>query len=102
MELNLEPKYLVVASLVGFVLMVVGFVGYVFDPEVAYQAVFVVGVVLLAIGYALLYLMNRDTMMKVRDVEPDEERSGFFYILDADYSAPVDDVPIIDLRGRDE
>lgn len=102
MELNIEPRYLIVATLAGFILMLAGLVGYVVAPGVGYQAVFVVGLVLLVLGYALLYLMNREALIKVRRIEEEEDDSGFFYILDEDYSAPVDGVPIIDLRGKDE
>lgn len=102
MELNIEPRYLIVATLAGFILMLAGLIGYIFSPGVGYQAVFVVGLVLLVLGYALLYWMNREALIKVRRIEDEEEESGFFYILDEDYSAPVDGVPIIDLRGRDE
>ena len=88
------------AAVVGFVLMLVGFAAYVVSPSVAYQAVFVVGVVLLVAGYAMIYMMNRQVSADVIDMEDDEDRNGFFYILDEDYSAPAGDASIEDLSGR--
>ena len=96
----MEPKHTVMAAVVGFVLMLVGFAAYVVSPSVAYQAVFVVGVVLLVAGYAMIYLMNRQVSADVIDMEDDEDRNGFFYILDEDYSAPAGDASIEDLSGR--
>ncbi len=96
----MEPKHTVMAAVVGFVLMLVGFAAYVVSPSVAYQAVFVVGVVLLVAGYAMIYMMNRQVSADVIDMEDDEDRNGFFYILDEDYSAPAGDASIEDLSGR--
>ena len=96
----MEPKHTVMAAVVGFVLMLVGFAAYVVSPSVAYQAVFVVGVVLLVAGYAMIYMMNRQVSANVIDMEDDEDRNGFFYILDEDYSAPAGDASIEDLSGR--
>lgn len=96
----MEPKHTVMAAVVGFVLMLVGFAAYVVSPSVAYQAVFVVGVVLLVAGYAMIYMMNRQVSADVVEMEDDEDRNGFFYILDEDYSAPVGDASIEDLSGR--
>ena len=97
---SMEPKHTVMAAVVGFVLMLVGFAAYVVSPSVAYQAVFVVGVVLLVAGYAMIYMMNRQVSADVIDMEDDEDRNGFFYILDEDYSAPAGDASIEDLSGR--
>lgn len=96
----MEPKHTVMAAVVGFVLMLVGFAAYVVSPSVAYQAVFVVGVVLLVAGYAMIYMMNRQVSADVVEMEDDEDRNGFFYILDEDYSAPVGDASIEDLSGK--
>lgn len=97
---SMEPKHTVMAAVAGFVLMLVGFAAYVVSPSVAYQAVFVVGVVLLVAGYAMIYMMNRQVSADVVEMEDDEDRNGFFYILDEDYSAPVGDASIEDLSGR--
>ena len=80
----MEPKQLLMASVLGFALMVVGFVGYVFSPGAAFEAVFVVGVVLLILGYAFLYLMNRNLSTEVKEQEAEEDSDGFYYILDED------------------
>ena len=99
----MEPKQLLMASVLGFALMVVGFVGYVFSPGAAFEAVFVVGVVLLILGYAFLYLMNRNLSTEVKEQEAEEDSDGFYYILDEDYSAPAGDATVTDLtRMKDE
>lgn len=99
----MESKYLLLASALGFILMLVGFVGYVFSPSAAFEVVFVIGVILLVIGYAMLYLMNRSLSTEVRQNESQEDEDGFFYILDEDYSAPAGDATIIDLtKGREQ
>ena len=56
---GMDSRVFLMMSLLGFALMVAGFVGYVFDPETMYQAVFVVGVVALAVGYAFNLLSTR-------------------------------------------
>lgn len=98
----MEPKYLVLTSLTGFVLMVIGFAGYVISPSAAFQAVFAAGVVLLAAGYILLYLSHRSVVSEVRAEEREEDEKGFFYIMDEDYSASVGDTTIEDLTRREE
>ena len=102
----MESKYLLLASALGFILMLVGFVGYVFSPSAAFEVVFVIGVILLVIGYAMLYLMNRSLSTEVRQNESQEDEDGFFYILDEDYSAPsapAGDATITDLtKGREQ
>ena len=55
----MDSRVFLMMSLLGFALMVAGFVGYVFDPETVCQAVFVIGVVALAVGYAFNLLSAR-------------------------------------------
>ena len=96
----MEPKHTVMAAVAGFVLMLIGFIGYVAAPSIAFQSVFIVGVVILAAGYALIYILGRKAVMEYRAEESDEDENGFFYILDEDYSAPAGDASIEDLSGR--
>ena len=56
---GMDSRVFLMMSLLGFALMVAGFVGYVFDPKTMYQAVFIVGVVALAVGYAFNLLSAR-------------------------------------------
>lgn len=97
----MDSKYLVIASAAGFVLMLIGFIGYVAAPSIVFQSVFIVGVVILAAGYALIYILGRKAVMEYRAEESDEDENGFFYILDEDYSAPVGDATIEDLSKRE-
>lgn len=97
----LDSKLLVIVSAVGFVLMLAGLAGYIAAPVATFQAAFVVGVVLLAAGYTLMYILGKKAAAEYMGVESDEEENGFFYILDEDYSAPVGDATIEDLTGRE-
>ena len=97
----MDPRLLLVVSVAGFALMLAGFAGYVANPSVAFQSAFIVGVVLLAVGYATIYLVGRRTGMECAAEEEEEEERGFFYILDEDYSAPVGDATIEDLSKRE-
>ena len=56
---GMDSRVFLMMSLLGFALMVAGFVGYVFDPETVYQAVFAIGVAALAVGYAFTLLSDR-------------------------------------------
>ena len=56
---GMDSRVFLMMSLLGFALMVAGFVGYVFDPETMYQAVFAVGIVALAVGYVFSILSAR-------------------------------------------
>ena len=96
-HIPLDSRLLVVASAVGFVLMLVGLAGYIAEPNAAFQATFIVGVVLLVAGYTLLYLLGKKAATDYMAEESDEEENGFFYILDEDYSAPAGDATIEDL-----
>ena len=91
------PKQWLAVAVIGTILVVCGVLGYVFDQKTAFQAVFVVGVVLSAAGYLFLYLGNRSVCMEESMLADKEDIDGFFYILDEDYSAPAGDATIIDL-----
>ena len=97
----MDPRLLQVVSVAGFALMLAGFAGYVVNPSVVFQSAFIVGVVLLAVGYAMIYLAGRRTGMECAAEEEEEDERGFFYILDEDYSAPVGDATIEDLSKRE-
>ena len=97
---GMDPKCLFLTAAIGFILMLAGFVGYVVDPGVAYQAAFVVGVVLLVAGYTVTYLITRRTVAECQAEDGEEDENGFFYILDEDYSAPTSDATIEDLTKR--
>lgn len=96
----LDPRSWLLVSIAGFVLMLAGTLGYVISPGTAWEVLFVVGVVLLVIGYLMLYIGNRSTTVEAKKADEDEEVNGFFYILDEDYSAPCGDATIEDLTRR--
>ncbi len=97
----MESKIPIIASVVGFFLMLAGFIAYVASPATAYETVFVVGVVLLTLGYGLVYMGNRLTMAEARRTDA-EEWEGFFYIMDENYSAPAEDARIEDLTRMED
>lgn len=96
----LDPRSWLLVSLAGFVLMLIGTLGYVLSPGIPWEVLFVIGVVCLALGYVMLYLGNRSTTAEARSADEDEDLNGFFYILDEDYSAPCGDATIEDLTRR--
>ena len=71
-----------------------------FAPEEAYEAIFIVGVVLLVLGYALLFLGNARVRSEAEAIDAEEEENGFFYILDDGYSSSTGDATIEDLTRR--
>lgn len=95
---SVKTSYMFALAVIGFVLMAAGFVGYVTNPSSVFSWLFGIGVVMLAIGYALLSLANRQACDDVATLRAQEERDGFFYIMDTDYSAPTGDATITDLR----
>lgn len=90
-------KQLLVAVFAGMVLVVCGTLGYILDPMTAFQAVFVAGLVLIVAGYVLLYMGNRSACDDESAMMEAEDRDGFFYIMDDDYSASAGDATITDL-----
>ncbi len=94
----LDPKTSLIMTVIGMVLAAIGITVYVLEPVGWAQAVFIVGVVLFIIGYAMLNLSGRRAAARAKALADREDEEGFYYILDEDYSAPVGDATIIDLR----
>ena len=93
-----RPKVLMIASLSGFVLMLIGFVGYVMDPATAYEAVFILGLIALAVSYGLLSIGNRRASSELRAELSDEAVNGYVYYMDGE---PTDNgATITDLTRR--
>ena len=65
----MDSNHLVIASAPGFVLMLIGFIGYVAAPSIAFQAVFILGVVLLTAVYALVSSLGRRAVRESRTGE---------------------------------
>lgn len=95
-----SPRNTLLMTAVGFAVLLTGTVGYILHPHTVFEAVFVAGLVVMAGGYALQHLGNRDAVAKAVEVDRREEAEGFFYIMDEDYSAPVGDATIEDLTRR--
>ncbi len=93
-----RPQILMIASLLGFVLMLAGFVGYVMSPSTAYEAVFILGLVVLAASYCLLSIGSRRTAAEFRSELNDEAVNGYVYYM---VGGPADnDATITDLTRR--
>ncbi len=93
-----RPKVLMIASLSGFALMLIGFVGYVMDPATAYEAVFILGLIALAVSYGLLSIGNRRASSELRSELSDEAVNGYVYYMDGE---PTDNgATITDLTRR--
>ncbi len=81
-----RPQVLMIASLSGFVLMLIGFVGYVMNPTTAYEAVFILGLIALAVSYGLLSIGNRRASSELRSELNDEAVNGYVYYMDGEPS----------------
>ena len=81
-----RPQVLMIASLLGFVLMLIGFVGYVMNPTTAYEAVFILGLIALAASYGLLSIGNRRVSSELRSELNDEAVNGYVYYMDGEPS----------------
>lgn len=68
---SIDTRVLVALCAVGLVLMAAGFIGYVIGPDSLYTYVFVVGVVILAVGYALLNLDSKMAMVELEKASRD-------------------------------
>ena len=94
---SLDSKLLVVLSAVGLIVMAVAFVGYVSDPVDAYVHVFIIGVIVLAIGYGLINVSGKLAMSGLSRQLYRYEEDQFEYILDEDYVPEESDAEVVDL-----
>ena len=95
-----EPKVSLLVTAAGFIVMLAGLLGYITSPGTAFEAMFVIGLVFMIVGYSLQMIGNRVAVKEAEAIDADEEANGFFYIMDPDYSAPVGDAVIEDLTKR--
>ncbi len=80
-------------AVVGFLIMVATFVAYVFDPERSYELMFIIGLVLMVLGYVISYLENRKALEEYYDVTDE----AYISVLCDDYVPFTDDTVIEDL-----
>lgn len=95
----LTTSRMALVAVMGFVLMVAGFIGYVADPSGAFSRVFGIGVAVLVIGYGLLHMANRQACLEVVALEEEEDRDGYMYVMDPDHPPQGNDATITDMRG---
>ena len=98
--MNLDSRIFSIGEVVGLVLVVASFVAYVIEPSTAYSLLFVVGFLLIVVGYVLTYLDNRDRRTAYFEAIEDQEENGVFLALDEDYVPCEDEAEIEDLRER--
>lgn len=85
----------ILSCIIGFILMLVGFVGYMNDPANAYTFVCAAGIVILGASYAYLTILGHNITKIAMSIDRDEAENGFIYYMDG---APVDNgATIIDL-----
>lgn len=94
---SVNPVYPIALAIAGFVMMVMGLILYILEPVSPYTYIFIAGTVMLVIGYATVYLGRISAARAMAVAEEEEDRSGFFYILDEDYSSTIGDATIEDL-----
>ncbi len=89
---------LLMAAVCGFIAMVAGFAGYVMEPNTAAVVIFVVGLFLLVVAYALLSVANRRTSAEYNVLAEEESSEGYVYYM---FGEPDDNgATITDLRER--
>lgn len=93
-----KPLIAMVSTLIGFVFMIVGFAGYVLSPKAGYQAVFVLGLLVLIGCYAFLTLRSRRSSKELASIEKDESLDGYVYYMDG--MPEENDATIVDLTRR--
>ncbi|MDO5853183.1 MAG: hypothetical protein Q4Q62_03850 [Thermoplasmata archaeon] len=76
-----KPRLFLLLTAVGFVVMLAGFAGYVIEPTSACAAVFVAGLAVMAVSYAMLHVANRRTSADIRLIEEDESVNGYVYYM---------------------
>ena len=93
-----RPPYLQIIPIVGFILMALGFAGYVTDPEYSYESLFILGLIMLIIPYGILVFSSKKASEKLADIQEKESMDGFVYYMDGEPSG--NDASITDLTKR--
>ena len=96
--MELDSKVYVVGTLVGILLMLGSFVSYVITPSNPMVLLFVIGFVLLVLGYLLTYRENRGLIRQYETCQRVEGENGFLLVLDEDYVPYDNPATIEDLR----
>ena len=96
--MELDSKVYVVGTLVGILLMLGSFISYVITPSNPMVLLFVIGFVLLVLGYLLTYRENRGLIRQYETCQRAEDENGFLLVLDEDYVPYDNPATIEDLR----
>ena len=96
--MELDSKVYVAGTLVGILLMLGSFISYVITPSNPMVLLFVIGFVLLVLGYLLTYRENRGLIRQYETCQRAEDENGFLLVLDEDYVPYDNPVTIEDLR----
>ena len=83
---------------IGILVALGSFVSYVLSPSNLVTYVFVAGMVILGIGYAMAFMGHRRTVSQYNDAAEEEEESGLTVSLDDTYVPYDNPATITDLR----
>ena len=97
-SMELDSKVYVAGTLVGILLMLGSFISYVITPSNPMVLLFVIGFVLLVLGYLLTYRENRGLIRQYETCQRVEDENGFLLALDEDYVPYDNPATIEDLR----
>ena len=97
--MELDSKVYVMGTFVGALLMLGSLIAYIMVPMNPMILLFIIGFVLLLVGYIQVYRENRSLYKEYESIQGDEDLNGFFIVLDEDYIPYDDPATIEDLRG---
>ncbi len=80
----LNAKGMLISAMVGFALMLAGFIGYVYDPKIVYSVIFIIGLAIMVASYLLLYANNKRIMASVDALNEEESANGYVYYMDGE------------------
>ncbi len=96
--MNIGGRTPLAISALGIFIAAVSFVAYIISPANYLTYAFIVGMVFVAIGYAISYMGHRSTVARYKDAAEEEEQSGLIVSLDSGYSPSDNPATITDLR----
>ena len=97
--MDLDSKTYFIGSAVGAILMLASLIYYIIEPADPAILIFVIGLVLLLIGYYQISRENRGLYREYEQRSKDEEADGFIMSFDEDYVPFDNPATIEDLRG---
>lgn len=81
-----RARLFLLLAVIGFVLMIAGFAGYVIEPWLLYEVLFIAGLAVMLGSYAMLMLSDRKQGERVEELREREAVDGYVYYLSGEPS----------------